>query len=225
MTADKRKLAAKRILIVEDHPLMRGALAQLIADEPDLTISGEAEDAHGALEILTKLKPDLALIDITLKNSNGLELIKDIKIRWPELSVLVLSMHDESFYAERALRAGARGYVCKSELPATLIQGIRKVLGGAIYTSDRVASQVLSKLVAGSTDAGVHPIDKLTDRELEVFELIGQGLQTRQIAEQLHLSVKTIGAHRQHIKRKLGLASTTDLLRYAMKWFESERGS
>ena len=150
---------------------MRNALTELIADEPDLTVCGETEDRHGALEAIAKLEPDLALVDISLKDSNGIELIKDIKIRWPELAVLVLSMHDESFYAERALRAGARGYVSKSEVPETVIQAVRRVLGGHIYASENLASEVLGKLVAGGPGADVHPVAKLTDRELEVFEL------------------------------------------------------
>lgn len=225
MTAKKNKIVPKRVLLVEDHPIMRSGLNQLIAEEPDLTVCGEAEDAHGALEAIEKMKPDIALVDISLKESNGIELIKDIKIRWPKLAVLVLSMHDESFYAERALRAGARGYVCKSEVSTTVIQGIRRVLNGDVYISDRIGSKMLRNLVSSGADTGVYPIDKLSDREFEVFELIGQGLQTREVADKLHLSVKTIEAHREHIKRKLNLDSANAVLRYAVQWVQSERDS
>ena len=223
MTSKKTRDSRKKVLIVEDHPIMRTGLAQLIAQESDLVVCGEAEDAYGALEAIKKFDPDIALVDISLKDSSGIELIKDIKIRWPKLLVLVLSMHEESFYAERALRAGARGYVCKSEVSTTVIQGIRRVLDADVYVSEKVASKMLRKLVAGGTQADVYPIDKLSDREFEVFELIGQGLQTSQMAERLHLSVKTIEAHREHIKRKLSLDSATELLKYAVQWVQLER--
>ncbi len=223
MTAKKAKQSRKKVLIVEDHPIMRSGLAQLIGHEPDLMVCGEAEDAHEALAAIEKLEPDIAVVDISLKNSSGIDLIKDIKIRWPKLAVLVLSMHEESFYAERALRAGAMGYVAKAEVSTKVVDGIRQVLSGGVYVSEKITSKMLRKLVGGSKDLDVSPIDRLSDREFEVFELIGQGLQTRQIADKLHLSVKTIDAHRDHIKRKLKLDSATELLKYAVQWVQLER--
>ena len=223
MTAKKAKQSRKKVLIVEDHPIMRSGLAQLIGQESDLVLCGEAEDAHGALEAIKKSEPDIAVVDISLKDSSGIELIKNIKIRWPNLPVLVLSMHDESFYAERALRAGAKGYVAKAEVSVNVIAGIRQVLNGGVYVSEKITSKMLHKLVGGGKDLETFPIDRLSDREFEVFELIGQGLQTRQIAEKLHLSVKTIDAHRDHIKRKLKLDSATKLLKYAVQWVQLER--
>lgn len=211
-------------MIVEDHPIMRKGLVQLIAHESDLTICGEAEEAHEALEAIEKFKPDIALVDISLKDSSGIDLIKDIKIRWPDLVVLVLSMHEESVYAERVLRAGARGYIAKAEAAAKIIVAIRQVLSGGIYLSEKVTSKMLGKLVGGGKDLAAFPIDRLSDREFEVFDLIGQGLETRQIAQKLHLSVKTIDTHRDHMKRKLNLGSTTELLKYAVQWVQSERG-
>ncbi len=223
MTTKNANQIRKKVLIVEDHPIMRSGLAQLIGQESDLVVCGEAEDVHGALEAIEKSKPDIAVVDISLKDSNGIELIKNIKIRWPELAVLVLSMHDESFYAERALRAGARGYVAKAEVSTKVITGIRQVLSGKVYVSEKITSKMLSNLVGGTKDLDSFPIDRLSDREFEVFELIGQGSQTRQIAEKLHLSVKTIDAHRDHIKHKLNLSSATALLKYAVQWVQLEQ--
>ena len=223
MTPKKAQQSRKKVLIVEDHPIMRSGLAQLIGQESDLVVCGEAEDAHGALEAIKEFEPDIAVVDISLKDSNGIELIKDIKIRWPKLAVLVLSMHEESFYAERALRAGAMGYVAKAEVSTKVVDGIRQVLSGGVYVSEKITSRMLHKLVGGGRDLDVFPIDRLSDREFEVFELIGQGLQTRQIAEKLHLSVKTVDAHRDHIKRKLKLDSATELLKYAVQWVQLER--
>jgi DNA-binding NarL/FixJ family response regulator len=213
----------RRVLVVDDHELLRMALGQLIGQEADLTVCGEAEDAAGALRVIEELQPDIALVDISLKESHGIELIKDIKSRWPDLPVLVLTMHDESFYAERVLRAGARGYVTKAEVSSKVIEGIRKVLDGDVYVSDAMASKVLSKLVGGKGDATSFPIDTLSDREFEVFEMIGRGLQSRDIARRLHLSIKTVDAHREHIKKKLSLDSATDLLMYAVQWSQFER--
>ena len=223
MSTENANQIRKKVLIVEDHPIMRSGLAQLIGQESDLAICGEAEDVHGALKAIEKSKPDIAVVDISLKDSNGIELIKNIKIRWPELAVLVLSMHDESFYAERALRAGARGYVAKAEVSTKVIAGIRQVLSGKVYVSEKITSKMLSNLVGGTKDLDTFPIDRLSDREFEVFELIGQGSQTRQIAGKLHLSVKTVDAHRDHIKHKLNLNSATELLKYAVQWVQLEQ--
>ncbi len=225
MTTKKAKESPKKILIIEDHPIMRSGLVQLIEQESDLVVCGEAEDAHGALKAIKESEPDVAVVDISLKDSNGIELIKDIKIRWPKLAVLVLSMHEESFYAERALRAGAMGYVAKAEVSAKVVDGIRQVLSGAVYVSEKITSKMLHKLVGKGKDSDVFPIDRLSDREFEVFELIGQGLQTRQVADKLHLSVKTIDAHRDHIKRKLKLDSAIELLKYAVQWVQLEQNT
>ena len=223
MTPEKAKETRKKVLIVEDHPIMRGGLAQLIGQQSDLVVCGEVESAHAALDEIEASEPDIALVDISLKDSNGIELIKDIKIRWPKLPVLILSMHEESFYAERALRAGAHGYVTKAEVSTKVIDGIRQVLSGGVYVSDKISSKMLHKLVGGSKDLDVFPIDRLSDREFEVFELIGQGLQTREVADKLHLSVKTVEAHRDHIRQKLNLESANAVLRYAVQWVQSER--
>ena len=165
------------------------------------------------------------MVDISLKSSNGIELIKDLRIRHPDVAILVLSMHDESFYAERVLRAGAKGYVMKEEATEKVIYAIRQILAGKIYLSDRMAASMLSKLVEGRTSANAFPIERLSDRELEVFELIGRGMGTRQIAGKLHLSVKTIESHRANLKVKLQVSSATDLLRHAINWVQSEKST
>ena len=223
MNAKDKPAEARKVLIVDDHELIRLAVSQLIGQEPDLEVCGEAEDATAALEAIEKLHPDIATVDISLKESHGIELIKDVRIRHPDLPVLVLSMHDESFYAERVLRAGARGYVTKAEVSSKVVEGLRKVLDGEIYISEAMASKMLSKLVGGQGRSLSFPIETLSDREFEVFEMIGQGLVARQIAERLHLSGKTVDAHREHIKKKLGLETATDVLMYAVQWTQFER--
>ncbi len=224
MAADaKNDDGKKRVAVIDDHPIVRRGLSELIAHQVDLTVCGEAEDAAGALKMIAEAGPDIAVVDISLKDSSGIELIKDLKIRFPDLLVLVLSMHDESFYAERVLRAGARGYVTKEEATESVIVAIRKLLDGEIYLSEKMASKMLSKFVDGPSEAGGLPVDRLTDRELEVFELIGRGIGTRQIAENLHLSVKTIESHRENIKRKLKLDNATELLQHAVKWVQIEQ--
>lgn len=210
-------------MIVDDHELMRKALERLISEEPDLAVCGQAEDAAGALQAIDQFRPDIALVDISLKESHGIYLIKDIKARWPDLPVLVLSMHEESFYAERALRAGAKGYVNKAEVSSRVIEGLRKVLAGEIYVSDEMASRMLTKLVGPKGGSVTFSIEALSDREFQVFELIGQGLQSREIARQLHLSAKTVDTHRERIKKKLNLETSTELLMYAIQWAQFER--
>lgn len=223
MTEENEIACPRKVLVVDDHELMRMALVQLIGQEQDLVVCGETEDAPGALKAIEELKPDIAIVDISLKQSHGIELIKDIKVRWPDFRVLVLTMHDESFYAERVLRAGAMGYVTKAEVSSKVIEGIRKVLDGEVYISDAMASKVLTKLVGQKGGQTSFPIDTLSDREFEVFEMIGQGLQSKEIAQRLHLSKKTIDAHREHIKKKLSLESATDVLMYAIQWAQFER--
>jgi len=201
---------------------MRQGLAQLIGAEVDLAVCGEAEDAGAALDAIGKLKPDLVLADISLPGKNGLELIKDFQTLLPGLPVLVISMHDESLYAERVLRAGGRGYIMKQEGGKKLMQAIRQVLDGKIYVSEKISSEILEMLSGRRSGAEGSPLEKLTDREFEVFQLIGQGKGTREIAERLHLSVKTIDVHRANIKGKLKLASASELIRYAVRWAESQ---
>jgi DNA-binding NarL/FixJ family response regulator len=215
------KKTRKRLLLVDDHPIMRHGLAQLVNAEPDLEVCGEAGSAADALRALEMLKPDLTILDLTLPDKHGLELLKDLQTLHPGALVLVLSMHDESLYAERVLRAGARGYLMKETAADNLIKAVHRVLDGGIYLSDRM-SGVMLEMVAGHRKTGAgNSIDRLTDRELEVLQLIGQGRGTRHIAEQLHVSVRTIDAHRAHIKDKLQLPDGNALVRYAVRWVES----
>ncbi|MEW6155875.1 MAG: response regulator transcription factor [Verrucomicrobiota bacterium] len=214
----------KKILVVDDHPIMRQGLAQLIEAEPDLAVCGQAENAFAALEAIGVLHPDLVLADISLPGKSGLELIKDIQAMYPGLTVLVISMHDEAIYAERVLRAGGRGYIMKQEGGKKLMQAIRQVLNGQIYVSEKISSKIL-EIFSGRRGESASPIEKLTDREFEVFQLIGQGNETRAIAEKLHLSVKTVEVHRANIKEKLQIKSATELIRYAVRWTESQASS
>ncbi|MGZ8899095.1 MAG: response regulator [Limisphaerales bacterium] len=213
--------ARKRILIVDDHPMMRDGLRQLIANEPDLEVVGEAGDANEALDEAEKLKPDLAIVDITLRSSNGLDLIKDLQIRAPRTAVLVLSMHDESLYAERVLRAGGRGYIMKQEGGKRIIEGIRQVATGHTFVSPAVSARILDSFT-GHNRQDKAAVEKLTDREFEVFQLIGQGLSTKEMADKLHVSVKTIEVHRVNIKEKLKTPTAPDLIRYAVRWVEAQ---
>lgn len=211
-----------QIYIVDDHPIVRQALAQLINQETDLQVCGDAESAQQAVQAITKSPPDVAIVDISLKGASGIELIKTLKARQPELLVLVLSMHEESLYAERALRAGASGYITKQEATNNVLTAIRKVLGGEIYVSETMASRMLRKMVSGSANDSESAVSTLSDRELEVFELIGQGRATREIANSLHLSVKTVETHRARIKEKLQLKTGAELVRHAVQWVHME---
>ncbi len=215
---DKPAKRRARILLVDDHPLVRERLAEIISREPDLALCGEAEDRASALSAMEAALPDLAIIDITLKHSDGLELIKDIRARWPRMLMLVVSMHDEALYAERALRAGARGYITKQEATRNILLAIRRVLGGSIYLNEASSSRLLTRLTAGAGTAGASPTEMLADRELQVFELTGRGLNTRQIAAQLHLGVKTVETYRQRIRQKLQLDHPQELLQSAIAW-------
>ena len=221
MAVATSKLAKHRILLVDDHPIVRQGLAEMIDQERDLQVAGTAEDVHRALEALDKIKPDLVIADISLKGSNGIELLKNIKVRFPKTLVLVLSMHDESLYAVRALRAGAAGYIMKQEATEKVLTAIRRVLSGEIYLSEKMEKKMMHQLVGGRTARTGSPIEDLSDRELEVFGLIGQGHGTRQIAEELHLSIKTIESHRAHIKEKLNLRNATELVQHAIQWREA----
>jgi DNA-binding NarL/FixJ family response regulator len=202
---------------------MREGLAQLIGNQPDLTVCGEAGNAHEALEKVRLLKPDLVLVDITLPGRNGLELIKDIQVLDAAISVLVISMHDESLYAERVLRAGGRGYVMKQEGGKKIMEAIRQVSAGQIFVSEKMSAKILEIFSGHRPDAGQSPVENLTDREFEVFQLIGQGMETKQLARELHVSPKTIEVHRANIKVKLRIKSMAELIRYAVRWVESEK--
>ena len=216
----KPESTKKRILIVDDHPMMRDGLRQLIANESDLEVVGEADDAAQALEEAGKLKPDLAIVDITLRSSNGLDLIKDLHIRSPRTAVLVLSMHDESLYAERVLRAGGRGYIMKQEGGKKIIEGVRQVANGHTYVSSAISAKILDAFSGHNGEKAA--VEQLTDREFEVFQLIGHGLSTKEMAEKLRVSVKTIEVHRVNIKEKLKTPTAPDLIRYAVRWVESQ---
>ena len=213
---------AAKVLIVDDHPIVRQGLADLVDQEENLTVCGQAGDPGEALAAIKQLSPDMVTIDISLKESSGIELIKDIQNQYPDLPLLAISMHEESLFAERALRAGARGYIMKREATKKVITAIRKVLKGDIYLSEAMATKVLSKVLSGEKPFA-SPIDRLTDRELEVFTLLGEGRTTRQVAEQLHLSIKTIETHRAHIKEKLNLADANELMRHAFQWVSDQR--
>ena len=215
---DARK---KKVLIVDDHPILRKGLSLLINQESDLVVQGEAEDARKALEMIEKLKPDMVIVDISLPGVDGLELLKNIRLRHAELPALVVSMHDESLFAERALRAGARGYIMKQEAVEKVLVAIRRVLAGEIFVSNKIATKMLEKFVDSDTKTAASPLALLSDRELTVLHMIGQGFGTRQIAEKLHLSVKTVESYRSHIKEKLRLSNATDLLKYAIQWAQS----
>ncbi|HEX3856024.1 MAG TPA: response regulator transcription factor [Verrucomicrobiae bacterium] len=212
----------KRILVVDDHPMMRQGLAQLIGAESDLAVCGESENAESALDAINSLKPDLVIADISLPGKNGLELIKDFQTMQPDLPILVISMHDESLYAERVLRAGGRGYIMKQEGGKKLMQAIRQVLDGKIYVSEKMSADILEMFSGRRAGTESSPVEKLTDREFEVFQLLGQGKGTRDIAEKLHLSVKTVDVHRANIKTKLKLKSSSELIRFAVRWSESQ---
>ncbi len=224
-TGTRPSKASQKVLIVDDHPIMRQGLAQLVNNEPDMTVCGEAENAPQALDLIDKTKPDLALIDITLPGKNGLELIKDIQAMFPGLAILVISMHDESLYAERVLRAGGRGYIMKQEGGKMLLQAIRQVLEGKIYVSEKISAKILEIFSGRRSETSNSPMERLTDREFEVFQMIGQGLATREIADHLHLSVKTVEVHRANIKEKLTLKNAPELIRYAVRWVESQFSS
>ncbi len=214
-----------KILLVDDHPLVREGVANLIRQQPDLEVCGEAASEPQALEMIGASRPDVVVVDISLENGSGLELIKNIKAMHPAVAMLALSMHDESLYAERALRAGARGYLMKREAAKKVIQGIRAVLAGGLFVSEKIAAQMAEKFVGGRTDADASPVTQLSDRELEVFQLLGRGQSTRQIADHLHVGFKTVQAYCARIKEKLQLANATELLHAAMQWNENPPGN
>ncbi len=208
-------------MIVDDHPLMRDSLVRLIESEADLECCGWASNAEEALEKVGQLKPDLVITDITLPGRSGMELTKDMKVMHPDVAILVFSMHDEMLYAERALRSGARGYLMKEAGSEKLVEAVRLVLDGAVAVSSRLSARIIDLFSSHKPRGSSSPIEKLSDREFEVYQLIGQGKTTKEIAAQLHLSEKTVAVHRGHIKTKLGLATVIDLVRHSVRWTES----
>jgi DNA-binding NarL/FixJ family response regulator len=207
----------RRVFIVDDHPLVREGLANLINQQSDLSVCGEAEDSAGAIAEIESTHPDVALIDISLKNESGLELVKTLQNRFPEVALIVLSMHEEALYAERALHAGARGYVMKRETTKNVLTAIRRVVEGDIYVGDRVVNAMAKRMSSRKT-AATEPVERLSDRELEIFRLLGQGRTPSQIAEDLRLSLKTVQAYCARAKEKFGVSSLTELLRAAIRW-------
>jgi DNA-binding NarL/FixJ family response regulator len=222
-TKPKEDAARKtRIFIVDDHPIVREGLSLMMNREPDMMVCGEAEEATGALQAITVAKPDFLIVDISLSGPDGLDLLKSIRARYPSMPVLILSMHDESIYAERALRAGANGYIMKQEATEKVLVAVRQILAQKVYVSDRIANRMLQQYIRGSVTERQSPIAELSDRELEVFRLIGEGHGTRKIAEELHLSVKTVESYQAHIKEKLSLKNGRELVQRAIQWTISE---
>ena len=207
----------RTVFLVDDHPIVRQGLAQMINNQADLAVVGQGEDAYGSLRAIRDAKPDLVMVDVSLKDSDGIELVKELRAQSPGLPVLVLSMHDESLYTERALRAGASGYVMKQEPPETLLSAIRAVLSGEVYVSNKMSATLVKRMVGGKKRSEGLPMDRLRDRELEVFRMIGAGKSVKEIAEKLFLSIKTVEAHREHIKEKLNFKSSAELLRFAIR--------
>jgi DNA-binding NarL/FixJ family response regulator len=216
--------AGKRtVFVVDDHPLLRQGLALLINQQRDLEVCGEAEEAQAAMQAISQKRPDIMIVDISLNGPDGLDLLKNIRASYPDLPILILSMHDEAIYAERALRARANGYIMKQEATEKVLIAVRRILGGEVYLSDRMANKMLQQYIGGSPAALHSRISMLSDRELEVFCLIGEGRGTREIAEELHLSVKTVETYQAHLKEKLRLHSGRELIQHAIQWKMDEK--
>jgi DNA-binding NarL/FixJ family response regulator len=219
------RVKKKNVFVVDDHPLLRQGLALLINREPDLTVCGEAEETQAAMRAIAAKKPDILIADISLNGPDGLDLLKTLRTLYPDLPVLVLSMHDESIYAERALRARANGYIMKQEATEKVLIAVRRILSGDIYLSDRMANKLLHQYISGSAADSKSRLSTLSDRELEVFRLIGEARTTRQIAEKLHLSIKTVETYQAHIKDKLSLRSGRELVQHAIQSTINEKTS
>jgi DNA-binding NarL/FixJ family response regulator len=219
-TPEKKRI---KVYIVDDHPVVRQGLNLLLRMESDMVCCGEAETVPEALRGIEAAKPDVAVVDLSLRDTSGLELVKDLHAYHPTLPVVVLSMHDETLYAERVLKAGAKAYLMKDEAQEAILAAIRKVASGGLYLSERMSGRLLSMFLQGSTGPGDSLIGQLSDREIEVFELIGRGVTTREIAGKLNLSIKTVEAHREHIKKKMKLSDATELLQHAIHWVQNER--
>lgn len=211
----------RNVFVVDDHPIVRQGLVQLIDQEPDLKVCGEAADVKEARAGLSRMQPDIVILDLSLRDSDGLELVKDIRARYETLPVLVLSMHDESIYAERLLSAGANGYIMKQAASDQLLAAVRRVLAGGIYVSERVGASMIERFAVSGRVKSSDPIDRLSNRELQVLNLIGRGKTTREIAENLNLSIKTVESHRQRIKKKLNLNTAPQLVQFAVNWYSN----
>jgi len=220
---DAQETRRIKVFIVDDHPVVRQGLALVLRLEPDMVVCGEAETVTDALRGIESARPDVAIVDLSLRDSSGLELVKDLHVYRPELPVVVLSMHDESLFAERVMKAGAKAYLMKDEAQQAILAAIRKVHAGGMYLSERMSGRLLAMFLQGTTSPGESLISRLSDRELEVFELIGRGVTTREIAGKLNLSIKTVEAHREHIKKKLKLADATALMQHAIHWVQTEK--
>ena len=213
-----------RVFIVDDHPLLRKGLGELINQQSDMIICGEADDAPEGLKAISTVRPDLVIVDISLKSQNGIELIKNIKAFDSSIQILVLSMHDEAIYALRVLKAGAKAYVMKQEVVEKVMEAIRRIRTGKVFVSERVAAQMLSQVVDGGDPSRESPVDTLSDRELEIVTMIGSGIATREIAKRLGISIKTVESHRAHIKEKLNLVNATQLVQWCVRWVEQNKG-
>ena len=216
MTGQRR---VRRVLIVDDHPIVRQGLRRVMENEVDLSVCGEAESVRDARQAIKDLKPDALIADISLKQGDGIELVRDVRAHHPQLPILVLSMHDETIYAERMLSAGANGYIMKQAASEQFLIAMRRVLDGGIYVSEAVGNNMIQKFAAGAAYISANPIDRMSNRELQILHMIGKGMSTRETAQSLNLSIKTVESHRQRIKRKLNLATGTQLIQYAVNWF------
>ena len=215
----------KKVLVVDDHPLLRQGLAMLINQQQDMHVCGEAEEAHAAMQLIVQMRPDIIILDLSLKGPDGLDLLKSIRGLYPDLPVLILSMHDEAIYAERALRARANGYIMKQEATEMVLVALRRILNGDVYLSESMSKQMLQQFIDGAPSLLQSRIAALSDRELEVFRRIGEGRGTREIAEELHLSIKTVETYQAHIKDKLSLRSGRELIQHAVQWKISEKAT
>ena len=209
----------RRVLIVDDHPIVRQGLRRIMENEEDLVVCGEAESVREARTAIKELSPDVMIVDISLKQGDGIELVRDVRAHHPQLPILVLSMHDETIYAERMLSAGANGYIMKLAASEQFLVALRRVLEGGIYVSEAVGNNMIQKFAAGGAYISANPVDRLSNRELQVLHMIGKGMSTRETAASLNLSIKTVESHRQRIKRKLNLQTGTQLVQYAVNWF------
>jgi DNA-binding NarL/FixJ family response regulator len=223
MIGGKRRV--RRVLIVDDHPIVRQGLRRVMENEEDLTVCGEAETARDARAAIKELSPDVVIADISLKQGDGIELVRDVRAHHPQLPILVLSMHDETIYAERMLSAGANGYIMKQAASEQFLISLRRVLDGGIYVSEAVGNNMIQKFAAGGSYISANPIDRLSNRELQILHMIGKGMSTRETAHSLNLSIKTVESHRQRIKRKLNLSTGTQLVQYAVNWFTGREGA
>lgn len=220
VTNSKRNAAT--VLIIDDHPLLRCGISKLINDQPDFVVCGEVEEAPGALAAIAQHRPDLIILDVSLKGKSGIETLKDIKAQYPKAKVLILSMHDETIYGPRALRAGASGYIMKQEAPDKILIALRKIRNDDIFLSAELGARLLNRFAGTGSSQVASPMEILSDRELEVFTLLGQGNSTREVASKLNLSIKTVESHRAHIKEKLNLMNASELIRHAVQWVQME---